>query len=72
MFTRTTKVPALGAVQSAERSFVESLTTILPPFSTELSTVVLKTFFCGTSVRKSLKKKSRLQGRLQENLLARS
>jgi hypothetical protein len=39
-----TKVPALAAVQRAEPFLAESLTKILPYFSTVLSTVVLKTF----------------------------
>jgi hypothetical protein len=49
-------VPALAPVQNAEPFPAESLTTILPSFSTELSTVVLKTFF----VR--LKKKAAVEG----------
>jgi hypothetical protein len=40
----TTKVPALAPVQRAEPSPAESLTKILPLFSTEFSTLVLKTF----------------------------
>jgi hypothetical protein len=41
----TTKVPALAPVQNAELPVIESLTRILSGFSTELSTVVLKTFY---------------------------
>src|SRR5208282_552588 len=52
---RTTKVPALAAVQNAEPSLAESLTKIRSCFSTEFSTVVLKTF----SAQVSLIKKSR-------------
>src|SRR5258708_12911015 len=48
----STKVPALAPVQSAEPSLVESLTTILSPFSTELCTVVLKTFFLCVNQRR--------------------
>jgi hypothetical protein len=44
IWARTTKVPALAPVQSAEPFLAESLTKILSPFSTEFSTVVLKTF----------------------------
>src|SRR5580693_5907 len=39
----TTKVPAHAAVQRAEPSLAESLTKIVPCFSTALSTAVLKT-----------------------------
>jgi len=52
-------VPALAPVQNAEPSLVESLTKIRSGFSTEFSTVVLKT--CSSCW---LKKKSRPQGRL--------
>jgi hypothetical protein len=39
-----TNVPAPAPVQNAEPSFDESLTKLPPPFSTALSTIVLKTF----------------------------
>src|SRR5207302_8932956 len=59
----STKVPALAPVQSAEPSPAEPLTKVLSRFSTELSTVVLKTFGPRFS-KQLLKKKSRPQGRL--------
>src|SRR5437879_6166247 len=59
----STKVPALAPVQSAEPSPAEPLTKVLSCFSTELSTVVLKTFGPRFS-KQLLKKKSRPQGRL--------
>jgi hypothetical protein len=45
----TTKVPAPGSVQSVEASHIESLTEILPAFSTEFSTNMLKTFDAPTA-----------------------
>jgi hypothetical protein len=55
---RTTKVPALAAVQNGEPISVQPLTGILWSFSTVISTVVLKTFLLG------FKNKSRPCGRL--------
>jgi hypothetical protein len=61
----TTKVPALAPVQNAELPVIESLTTIVSCFSTELSTVVLKTFWALRSLLRSLKEKSRHKGGFQ-------
>jgi hypothetical protein len=58
VFSSTTKVPALAPVQSAEPSLAESLTKIPSCFSTEFSTVLLKT----SPALQSRKKKSRPQG----------
>src|SRR5258708_23684050 len=61
----STKVPALAPVPSAEPSLAESLTTILSPFSTELCTVVLKTFSACASLQEEEPPR---KGRLSANL----
>jgi len=52
----TTKVPALAAVQNAEPFPAEPLTKILRCFSTEFSTVVLKTFWAYRINKKAARK----------------
>jgi hypothetical protein len=49
----STKVPALAEVQNAEAFPAESLTKILGRFSTEFSTLVLKTFRVLFAAKKS-------------------
>jgi hypothetical protein len=71
----TTKVPALAAVQSVELFRAESLTEILSRFSTEFSTVVLKTSSASSprAFKNALQENEPPEkGRLQANLAVES